>query len=960
MNLMLKIPLLVLLVALIGGCPKTTDPITPPPEEKTPTSLQLSLSPASAKVGEPVVVEAQLRAADGTALAGKSVAFSVDGTPVDRVLTDQAGLAAIEFNPASAGEQRIGAEFAADVDFEASNASVTLRIRDNPPPPKKKATRVELTPLGVVYPGDNVVIRAKLFDADGVPVVARTIILSVDRKVLGRTWTDANGLASLVFAPASAGEKAVRAEFAEDADYLGSNASTSLRVENRPPPPRKLPTRVVLSLSRALVQTGETVSASAKLTASDGSPLAGKAVAISVDGKEIGRAQTDLAGEARIEFAPTSAGSKEVEAKFAGDARFLQSSASATLAVKGASALRLALPAESVQLGENFDIQAQLSDSSGRPLAGRTVIVSVDRQEIGRPRTDLAGRVRIAFAAKSVGNRSVSAKFLGDPTHTASSAAGTLRVERRPTQSATSLKLMLPETPVEPGKSVELRAKLSASDGSPLAGKPVAISIDGNEFGRADTNESGEISIDFAPTSNAGKLAVHAGFSGDADHLASSASGELALKSVKGGTSLKLTLPAEHLEPGQNVAIRAKLSASDGSPLAGKAVALSVDGNEIGSFETDESGAVSFEFALPSEADKLAVQAEFAGDADHLASSDSGELRLKGATSLELMLPAESQEPGKSVAIRAKLTASNGSPLVGKAVSISSNGNEIGSAETDESGEIAIDFVVPADAGELLFKAEFAGDAEYLASSASGELRFKARSSLELMLPAEPVESGQSIALRAQLTDAAGAPLSGKPVAISVDGNEIGNGQTDADGEFSVDYLATGTGNLAVQAEFAGDADHLASGASGALTVERPAPSGAAIYFNELVKETIYWEYPPHVSPRKVYDRIWALWRYDLETDEFTNLKTSRSWVREWIESNRYPKSSSGGSRSEPKVIDGKLYVDGSWSNSTGRSEASRGTSAKGPSSWSRRCSRKSTRRPASRSSPSASWQGCS
>jgi hypothetical protein len=157
----------------------------------------------------------------------------------------------------------------------------------------------------------------------------------------------------------------------------------------------------------------------ARLTGSDGAPLPGQPISLSVDGDAL-TVTTDGDGTARRTVRLGDPGAYPVTATFAGSDRLLASSASDTLeVVHRATTLSLDVAGQ----GANRTLTATLTDDRGRPLEERTVHFFGDGTLIGSAKTDGAGRALLAAPPRARGNDTqFTATFAGDHQHHPSSS----------------------------------------------------------------------------------------------------------------------------------------------------------------------------------------------------------------------------------------------------------------------------------------------------------------------------------------------------------------------------------------------------------------------------------------------------------------------------------------------------------------------------------------------------------
>jgi hypothetical protein len=181
--------------------------------------------------------------------------------------------------------------------------------------------------------------------------------------------------------------------------------------------PEQLQTQMAISGDRSGQITDE-ATLSATLT-SDGVGVAGKEIVFTLDGQEVGRADTDGNGQASVPVTLTPPAREATQsATFAGDAGYTGSTASDGFAVNRDDS-NTALSASTK--GSTTTAVATLTDvDSGSGLAGRTIHFFLNGTEVGSAVTDASGKASSTFKAKK--GAVVRAVFDGDDSYLGSSS----------------------------------------------------------------------------------------------------------------------------------------------------------------------------------------------------------------------------------------------------------------------------------------------------------------------------------------------------------------------------------------------------------------------------------------------------------------------------------------------------------------------------------------------------------
>lgn len=292
-------------------------------------------------------------------------------------------------------------------------------------------------------------------------------------------------------------------------------------------------------------------------------------------------------------------------------------------AIDGAS---LGFPTETtLSRNEAGTLSATLTNGAGDPIAGQDVTFAFDADGDGTDETYTAatGAAGVAnatvTATRPVGSASYSASWDGLRA-TADGSAGVTVAD------ATSLNLDAANpTSGQVTDSVTVGATLIDSDGAPLAGRTVTLSI-GSASAAGTTDASGHASATLVLPGPAGPETLTASFAGAGFHGPSSASSPFTIAKE----DATLTMPDAVGKPPSPVVALATLRESDGAPLAGKEVTFLVQDRvrsqlvytAIGTAVTDGDGVASRTIPVRYVSKvKRPIRATFSGDESFLGAT---------------------------------------------------------------------------------------------------------------------------------------------------------------------------------------------------------------------------------------------------------------------------------------------------------------------------------------------------
>ncbi len=166
-------------------------------------------------------------------------------------------------------------------------------------------------------------------------------------------------------------------------------------------------------------------------------------------------------------------------------------------------------------------------------------------------------------------------------------------------------------------------------------------------------------------------------------------------------------------------------------------------------------------------------------------------------------------EIGSTIPLRATLTLDNnkGAPVPEQMVAFWVDGHVVGEALTNRKGEAKVNYKVPNKMGPKKVNALFRGNEKCgLAQDTSSVGTLRATTALRLSHN-ESANQGSATTLHADLTRTSdGAGVSGREVAIYVNGKQVGSSMTDSSGRLRYVYTPTaGSGKANLKAQFLGD-----------------------------------------------------------------------------------------------------------------------------------------------------------
>ena len=237
------------------------------------------------------------------------------------------------------------------------------------------------------------------------------------------------------------------------------------------------------------------------------------------------------------------------------------------------------------------------------------------------------------------------------------------------------------------GKPITLMATLKNSSlGGIVINRALTFTLDGGVVGVAYTNAAGRASMVVSSPLNYG-VGAHtftAAFAGESLYKASTGTGTLTITKADSAISIAAVSGA----PGNSKYLYASLKRkTDNIVLSGRTLTFKINGNVIGTAVTDGKGKAALLYKLGETYGIGAhtLTAEYAGDANHNASTGAGTLTVV-QSGTKLTISSVSGKVGATVLMKGKLTRiADNALLNAKTIHFEIDGVEVGSAVTTYS-----------------------------------------------------------------------------------------------------------------------------------------------------------------------------------------------------------------------------------------------------------------------------------
>ncbi|QRF23488.1 hypothetical protein FY534_07285 [Alicyclobacillus sp. TC] len=393
---------------------------------------------------------------------------------------------------------------------------------------------------------------------------------------------------------------------------------------------------------------------------------------------------------------------------------------------------------------------------------------------------------------------------------------------------AVSLTLSAPQT-VQEGEPVNITGSVT-NNGQGLANALVNLSATGGSLDPtgAYTDSNGNYVAQYTATTT-GTYTLTA----SADGVSQSATVQVVAPQL----TISVATPSYGAQVGQTYTVSGQLTLN-GQPVSNQIVTLSATGTDNGgtllqqTVQTDANGEFSTEWTAPSDAGSVQIDA-----ASGQQTAQTEVTVVAPQITITTNAPSSGAVSDNTYTVSGQLTL-GGQPVTNQTVTLSASAGTLGSTSvtTDSQGDFSTTWTAPGTAENVTLTASVGNDAQTdtvivvepemnVAISLNGTsvLHEQASSNGTTQSESEPMISGETYDLTAQVTDDSGNPLPGQTVQMSVDQGTLSEASatTDANGDISFTWTPASTqGQTSVSAQLQLTVDGLTNTVS--VTVYRP------------------------------------------------------------------------------------------------------------------------------------------
>ncbi len=441
----------------------------------------------------------------------------------------------------------------------------TFNVEDKYIPGNVTATKISISDLNT-YPNSNVDYSITLTDIYNNPVANEPITINIGSQNI-QAKTNENGQASIKINQ-NAGNYIIKVNYeGDDIDYSASSSQAKLTVN-------KVAAKFDASNYAMLVKKADYY----KVTLSDasGNALANQKITFKVN-KKTYNVKTNAKGEAKIKL-KLKKGTYKVVMNYKGNSKYLAAKKTNKIKVKKNLKTKLTAPKVVTAPNTSTKYAVTLKNENGKAISKQKVTVKVNGKKYTK-KTNGNGQVVLSLKFSKLKSYNVKATYKGTKVYKKSSATGKVAVSKIATVIIAPSIESIPNTPKD------YTVSLKTSDGKPVAGESLKITLDGQTYTKA-TDNNGQVTIQ-TKLANENNYEVSVTYAGSSIYKNSNAVGTIKVSRLE----TQLTSYNRTFSKGSAESYIVSLKDSSNNAMANQVISYTLN-NQTFSQNSDDNGQI--------------------------------------------------------------------------------------------------------------------------------------------------------------------------------------------------------------------------------------------------------------------------------------------------------------------------------------------------------------------------------
>ena len=697
---------------------------------KLNSSITINIVDDTLTIGENLVIYGTLTDSNGKIVTTGNVTVTINGTDYNTTINN--GEYKLENITSTAGTFPVNATFTGNTNITGKTSN-TLEFKVD-----KKLTTTTITVVSNNV--ESISINVAVTDKDNKAVTSGTLKVTTPTETI---TLPVNGTTTNI--PINTNTTIqVTVEYLENSEYKNSSSTEEIAVT-------KQNTTITVNVTTP-VKSGQEATISGVLLDKNNLALTGAKVEIKVDGEAYKNVTTDDNGKYNTTISESIVGTHNVEAKYAGNDRYVESTDSTSLTVEKLESKLTINSTKPVKVDENVEISGKLLDENNKAINGATVQVNYGGN-IQNVTTDKDGNYKTSFPVTSTDEKTITATYIGNNTYDASQAQTTSKADK----NNASIQVNLPKD-AKVGQPTNITGTITNNEGKPVANMPVTVDVNGKPV-RTVTDENGNFRLEVNPSEGTNTIKVSAG---DKAYK----SDEVTTKFNATKSEAKVTVdPISEATQGKPTSVTGKVTDEDGKPLANMPVTVDVNGRPVRTV-TDDNGNFRLEVTPTEGTNTIKVNA---GDKAYKSDDTTTKFTAHKPEAKVTINQITDKKVGEPVTITGKLVDDTNKAITNAPVKVTVNNNTI-TAITGTNGNYQITTSdTLAGTNNVTVKYE---DTKY--DTKTAKTTFKAtKTKVKVTVLSINGTLGEEITLTARITDEKGRPVNGGNLVFKMNGKTL-------------------------------------------------------------------------------------------------------------------------------------------------------------------------------------------
>ncbi|OED29998.1 carboxypeptidase-like regulatory domain-containing protein [Methanosphaera sp. WGK6] len=381
-------------------------------------------------------------------------------------------------------------------------------------------------------------------------------------------------------------------------------------------------------------------------------------------------ATTNDSGIFTVNYTPTTNGTFDISAVYDGNNKYTSAEETSWIDVEP---IQLIISLETIstdnlKINDKVTINGTLTDEYGNTIGNKSVIISINGEEVATVITDSEGKYNATITVNTAGDNLLTLDVVEADGYTEAYNDTTFNVNKIGTTLTVNERLWT----VIVGNDAVIKGTLSAANGTLIEGATITVTIDGNKY-NVTTDENGAYSYNYTTSEIKDDVVVIVEYAG------SSVYDESFNDTLFNIEQLGSVITIDEIEPvviNETVVISGKLTEEfTDKAIAGAEVTVTIGDNTY-TVTTDNNGTFTTNFTAPETTGIYTINVVYAGNTTYESTNAIAELDVEKASSI-IVVDSVKGVIGEKITLTAHITDSYGNNITGGNIVFKLNGKTL-------------------------------------------------------------------------------------------------------------------------------------------------------------------------------------------------------------------------------------------------------------------------------------------